>query len=167
MTQGKAIYHAIMNCDLTVLSQYKNRPSPHCLMQSYPVKGESQTRHRHSVPTVCILIWDCHKRKALIMYKEVMRVVFWSMESQGTHRVTHYVWVGVSVLQWRSVPFKMREDDHFFLWAWPYFYYSILDDSHSYSIHSAQCNIDRSRRLHDSLLLYINVPCTHHEVATT
>ena len=36
------------------------------------------------------------------------------------------------------------------LWEWPYFYYSMLDDCHSYSIHPAQCNINRFRLLHDS-----------------
>ena len=38
--------------------------------------------------------------------------------------------VTLSVYQWRSVPFKMTEDDKKLLWAWPYFYYSTLDDIH-------------------------------------
>ena len=41
--------------------------------------------------------------------------------------------------QWRSVLFKMKEDDFF---NEPYFYYSILDDCHLYSIHPDQGSID-------------------------
>uniref|UniRef100_A0A8C8LYP1 STAS domain-containing protein n=1 Tax=Oncorhynchus tshawytscha TaxID=74940 RepID=A0A8C8LYP1_ONCTS len=37
----------------------------------------------------------------------------------------------------------------FFYIAWPYYYYSVLDYCHSYSIHPAQCNIDKFR-LHDT-----------------
>jgi hypothetical protein len=40
-----------------------------------------------------------------------------------------------------------------FSWAWPYFYYSILDDCHSYSIHPVQCNMDRFRLLQDTQIL--------------
>ena len=36
---------------------------------------------------------------------------------------------------------------HHFLWAWPYFYNSILNDCHSYPIHPVQCNINRFRLL--------------------
>ena len=38
-----------------------------------------------------------------------------------------------------------------------YFYYSILDDCDSYSIHPAQCNIDRFRLQHDTLILPIPI----------
>ena len=44
-------------------------------------------------------------------------------------------------VQWRSLPFMMREDDFVFTWAWPYFYYIMLDDCLSYSIHPVQCNM--------------------------
>ena len=37
-----------------------------------------------------------------------------------------------------------------FSWPWPYFYYIIFDDSHSYSIHPVQCNSERFRLLHDT-----------------
>jgi hypothetical protein len=36
------------------------------------------------------------------------------------------------------------------LGAWPYFYCSILDDCHSYSIRPAQYTFDRFRLLHDT-----------------
>jgi hypothetical protein len=40
-------------------------------------------------------------------------------------------------------------------WACPYFYYSILDDCHSYSIHPVQCNSDRFSLLHDTQIFPI------------
>ena len=50
----------------------------------------------------------------------------------------------------------MREDD-FFSWAWPYFYYNILDDSHSYSIHPVQCNSNAFRLLNDTQICPIPI----------
>ena len=54
--------------------------------------------------------------------------------------------------QWRSVTFVMREDDFC-----PYFYYSMLADCHSHSIHPGQCNIDRFRLLHDTHIFRIPI----------
>jgi hypothetical protein len=48
----------------------------------------------------------------------------------------------------------MREDDFF---AWPYFYYSILDNCHSYSIHPDKCNSDRFRVLYDTQIFPIPI----------
>ena len=53
--------------------------------------------------------------------------------------------------QWPSVLFKKSEDNYFFMSEAFFFYYSILDDCRSYSIHPAQCYIDSFRLLHDTL----------------
>ena len=50
---------------------------------------------------------------------------------------------GQCSLKWSTTIFN-------FLWAWPYFYYSMLDDSHSYSMYPVQCNSNRFRLLHDT-----------------
>jgi hypothetical protein len=70
-----------------------------------------------------------------------------------SHTLTH-------THQWQSVPFKMRKDNNNKIrsWAWPYSYYSILDDCHSYFIHPVQCNSDRFRLLCHTWIIPIISP---------
>jgi hypothetical protein len=115
---------------------------------------------------------SCWKRTVQDLFSVPMIILFYNTILEVTHmsrlfRCSQSVWLSnlyvVYIIRCRSVVGGRcrlrwgRPIFYFILREWPYFYYWILEDCHSHSIHPAQCNINRFRLLHDTQMFPIPI----------